>query len=213
MKRILFTLLIGIGICASAEAQGLKLNGYANYLFDDSFDTRYSPTSYFYGKIFGGFQWGIGLEYMPSYDYGVELVYYRQDTEARVTYYRAGERTEILPISINYIMVGGNRYAAPNDRVEGFGGLLVGAVVYDNKEPLPGEPNSVTKFAWGIRLGGNVWLAENVGIKADMSLFSAVQSIGGSFYFGTGGSGAGVSTFSTLFQFGLGGGLVIRFGE
>jgi len=41
-------------------------------------------------------------------------------------------------------------------------------------------------------------------------LLSAVQSLGGSFYFGTGGSGAGVSAYSTMYQWGLGGGLTLK---
>jgi hypothetical protein len=40
---------------------------------------------------------------------------------------------------------------------------------------------------------------------------SAVQSAGGGLYFGTGGGGAGVSTYSSMYQFGLGGGLAFQF--
>jgi hypothetical protein len=43
-----------------------------------------------------------------------------------------------------------------------------------------------------------------------MNLLSAVQAVGGGLYFGTGGAGAGVSGFSTFYQFSLGGGLVFK---
>ena len=43
-------------------------------------------------------------------------------------------------------------------------------------------------------------------------LLSAVQSVGGGVYFGTGGAGAGVSGYSTFYQWNLGGGLVFNLG-
>jgi hypothetical protein len=43
-------------------------------------------------------------------------------------------------------------------------------------------------------------------------LQSAVQSMGGGFFIGTGGVSAGVSSFSSLMQFGLGTGLVFKLG-
>jgi hypothetical protein len=54
-------------------------------------------------------------------------------------------------------------------------------------------------------------VAQNIGIKLQAQLLSAVQSLGGGIFVGTGGVGAGVASYSTLYQFGLGGGLVFRF--
>ncbi len=212
MKKIIFLLFLGITAWGTADAQ-LRLNGYAGYLFDDSFDNRYSSTSYFNGKIKGGLQWGAGLEYLVRPDYGVELLYFRQDTEVPVNYYRDGPVSDVLDVGINYIMLGGVRYVQAHPVFEPFGGLMAGMVIYDNKNPKPNEPGSETKFAWGLRLGSNIWVTEKVGLKLQTHLFSAVQGVGGGFYFGTGGIGAGVNTYSTLFQFGLGGGLTIRLGE
>ncbi len=214
MKRIFFFFLfLFVLTSAIVQAQGLRLNGYVNYVFDDKFDNYYSNTSYMQGTIKGGLQWGVGLEYQPSYDYGIELLYFRQDTEAPIRYYRGGDRDRTVDLGINYIMLGGVRYAELNERIEGYGGLMAGMVIYDNKAPVSGEPNSVTKFAWGFRLGANIWATERVGLKVQTHLLSAVQAFGGSFYFGTGGSGAGVNTYSTLYQFSLGGGLVVKLGE
>jgi hypothetical protein len=44
-------------------------------------------------------------------------------------------------------------------------------------------------------------------------LQSAVQAFGGGLFVGTGGVGAGVNSYSTIMQFGLGGGLVFKFGK
>lgn len=212
MKKILLTLVIAL-MAISAYTQSVRLNGYAGYAFDDSFDTYYSDNDYAEGKIRGGFQWGAGLEVLPREDMGVELLYYRQDTEAPITYWRPGDlnyTSRTVQLGVNYIMIAGNRYLKPGEKVEPFGGFMLGMAVFSNKNPLPGGETGATKFAWGVRLGTNIWASEKVGIKIQAQLLSAVQGMGGGLYFGTGGSGAGVTTYSSLLQFGLGGGLVFK---
>ena len=210
MKNIIcISILICLGYF-STQAQEIRINGYTNYVFDDRFESINNTNSYLTGRINGGFQWGVGLEYKPAPPMGVEISYIRQDTEVPVSYYRIVEVNRRLDASVNYIMLGGNRYAG-NEKVEGYGGVMAGTVIYDNKNPQPDEPNSITKFAWGLKLGANVWATEQVGLKIQTQLLSGVQAFGGGFYFGSGGTGVGASTFSTLFQFSLGGGLVFRF--
>lgn len=143
---ILLLLLIVAG-WGTVQAQ-LRINGYAAYLFDDSFDSRYSSTSYFYGKIKGGLQWGVGAEYLVRPEYGIELVYFRQDTEAPVNYYRNGEVTDILDLGINYVMLGGVRYLQANPVFEPYGGLLVGMAIYNNPGNRPVLPNLPGASAW-----------------------------------------------------------------
>jgi hypothetical protein len=84
MKKIAVILLTFISL--NAAAQNIRLNGYANYVFDDKVDSYYSNNSYFDGKIKGGFQWGVGLEFMVSPFNAVELTYYRQSTTEPATY-------------------------------------------------------------------------------------------------------------------------------
>jgi hypothetical protein len=87
---------------------------------------------------------------------------------------------------------------------------MLGAIVYSNKEPEANENNSYTKFGWGVRLGLNIWASDRVALKIQTQLTSAVQGVGGGLYFGTGGGGAGVTSYSTIYQFGLGGGLSFK---
>lgn len=209
MRKIAFVLMIVSGIAFTASAQEVRVNTYANYAFDDSFDSFYNPTSFFNGKIEGGFQWGTGLEYKASDHYGIEILYLRQDTNVPINYFDLGPVSRTLETNINYIMLGGLRYAG-NDVVEGYGGLLFGAAIFNNENPTLNEPSSATRLAWGARLGANIWASERVGLKIQATIVSAVQSVGGSFYVGTGGSGAGVSTYSTFLQFTIGGGLVFK---
>jgi hypothetical protein len=145
--------------------------------------------------------------------YGVEFKYLRQDTKAPTTYYDLGDKSGDFDIGINWITLGFNRYQHfDNDKIEGYGGLDLGVAIMDAKNPNSGASRSATKFGWGLKLGVNIFASEKFGIKLQTSLMSAVQSVGGSLYFGTGGGGAGVGAYSSMLQFGLGGGIVVPFG-
>src|SRR6187402_2019340 len=85
------TIFFTLALCAmlhsrGAYAQELRLNLYGAYAFDDKFDSYYSSSSYYESKIVGGFQWGAGIQYMKGPQYGIELLYLRQDTHAPTTY-------------------------------------------------------------------------------------------------------------------------------
>lgn len=214
MKTILSILLICFFI--PAVSQNTRLNGYAVYTFDDKFDSYYSGTDYYEGKFKGGLQWGIGLEFLPQAASGIELLYLNQQTTAPTRYWAPGqitEKTTNFDVGFNWIMLAGNRYVRkPGSKVEGFGGGMLGAVIINVENPDNGSDNSATKFAWGLRLGANIWASEKMAIKLQGQLMSAVQGAGGGLYFGTGGAGAGVSTYSSMLQFGLGGGLSFKLG-
>ncbi|HEX3166105.1 MAG TPA: hypothetical protein VHQ93_07565 [Chitinophagaceae bacterium] len=214
MKTILSVLLLCFFI--PAISQHTRLNGYAVYVFDDKFDSYYSTSDYYNGKFKGGLQWGVGLEYMPTPMNGIELVYLNQQTTAPTSYWAPGQLTEKhtnFDVGFNWAMLAFNRYMKkPGSKVEGFGGGMLGAAFINVENPDTKTENSATKFAWGLRLGANIWASERVGIKLQGQLMSAVQGAGGGLYFGTGGAGAGVSTYSSMLQFGLGGGITFALG-
>jgi hypothetical protein len=215
MKKLLCALLLLATIqTASAQGKDIRLNGYGAYVFDDQIDTYYSGNYYYSGKISGGARWGAGIEFMLKEAYGLELSYLRQDTKVPIDYYvgQGNERRE-FDVAMNWIMLGGMRYLKKNPKVEPYGGGQLGVVIIDVSNPLEGGgSNSATKFAWGLRLGTVIWAAEKLGIRLQADLMSGVQAVGGGLYFGTGGAGAGISTYSSLLQFGLGGGLALKLG-
>ncbi|GJM30719.1 MAG: hypothetical protein DHS20C17_33540 [Cyclobacteriaceae bacterium] len=199
-------------VAQNAPVDGVILKGYGAYVFDNSFDARFDFGQYYDGKIKGGFQWGVGLEYRLHPDTGVELMYFRQDTNAP-TDYLIGVEPEFtdFDMGINYIMLGGVRSAELGaGNIEAFGGGMLGVMFANATNPDTGGDGSVTKFAWGLKGGLIFWASEKAGLILQAQLLSAVQSVGGGLYFGTGGGGAGVSTYSTLYQFGLGGGLAFK---
>ncbi len=214
MKRLLLSLLFVVTVTVFANGQNMRLNAYTAYFFSDKVDSYYSATNYYNGKIEGGFQWGGGLEFMANPTKGIELKYLRQDTKAPMTYYKNGLKNTDFDLAINYVLIGGTNYfKGVGNKVEPYGGLSLGMAIFNLENPDYNEHHSATKFAWGLKLGTNVWINDKVGLKLQADLLSAVQSAGGSLYFGTGGAGAGVSTYSTMYQWVLGGGLTFKLGQ
>lgn len=217
IKRLLLSLVLVALFTGLASAQNIRFNGYAAYVFDDKVDSYYSNTDYYEGKIEGGFQWGGGLEFMVNPTKGIELKYLRQDTKAPMEYYSFDNNRVMnteFDLAINYVLIGGTNYfKGVGNKVEPYGGLELGMAIFDIKNPDSGKSEGSTKFAWGFKLGTNIWASEKVGIKLQGELLSAVQSAGGGVYFGTGGAGAGVSAYSTMYQWILGGGLTFKLGQ
>jgi len=204
-KGFLLTSLFVMSIGIAWAQPTITLLTFESYTFSDQFDTEYG-----HGKIQDGFQWGAGLEFGLSEVMAVELIYQNLKTDAYYDgYYDLGPSQRFSGnIGINYVLVGGTRYAPLNDKISGFGTFDLGVAWSNPEESLQSE--SVTKFALGGRLGVRIMASEKVSIRLHGQLLSPVQWAGGGFYFGTGGSGAGVTTGSTIYQFNLGGSLNYR---
>src|SRR4051812_23768605 len=216
MKKILLSIVIFSCLAYSAHSQKTRLNIYGNYAFDDHVNDYYSATDYFDGTVKGGFLYGGGLEFALHEMYSIELMYLRMDTKVPVDYYDHFfncAKNNDLDLAINYILFGGVRGVHVNPKVEPYGGMMLGVGILDATNPDNGKSSNATKFAWGLRLGTNVWASQSFGIKLQAQLLSITQGAGGGLYFGTGGAGVGVSTYSSMLQFVLGGGLTFKFGH
>jgi hypothetical protein len=210
IKKIILGIILFTGITGLASAQGVHLIGYSSYVFDDKVDSYYSNTSYFNGTIKGGYSWGAGLEFMAAPTKGIELKYLHRATTAPMEYYDNVVKHTTFDVGLNYILIGANNYFKTGGKVEPYAGADLGVALIYITNPDNSKENSSTKFAWDIKLGANIWVNEKVALKLQADLLSAVQSAGGGVYFGTGGAGAGVSAYSTMYQWGLGGGLVFK---
>lgn len=212
MKNLLFSFALVLCFNLNTTAQELRLNTYAGYVFADKVDSYYSSTSYFEGKIQESLRWGLGIEYKVDDNKAFELQYLRQDTQVPLTYLDAGLGGDVnfteFDLAMNWIMLNGTNYIKVNETVEPFIGGGIGMAIFNVENPDNGNSEGGTKFAWAIRGGSNFWVSENIAVRIQANLMSAVQSVGGGIYFGTGGGGAGVSTYSTMYQFGFEGGLV-----
>ena len=196
--------------------KSIRLNVYGSYVFEDSFDSYYDYGNYYQGQTQDGFQYGAGIEFEVHPGSSIELLYLREDTNAPTQYYNGGlfDKYADFDLGINYILLGGNHsFRKPGSKVEGFGGLMAGMAIVDIKNPQTNYSDSATKFAWGLKGGAIIWASNKVGIKLQAQLLSITQSLGGGVYFGTGGASAGVSSYSSIYQFSLGGGLVFQLGQ
>ena len=211
MKKLLFAFILLAGTYVFVQAQGpeIRLHGYVLYAFDyNSVDSYYSANSYFYGSIKGGFQYGGGLEVMPYPESGIELSYLRLDSQAPMEYYDNGVVYTTFDIAQNWVLLSFNKYLPVNEKIEPYLAPQIGMNILNVTNPDNGNTGNVTKLAWGIKGGVNIFASEKVGFKLQMSLLSTVQAVGGGLYFGTGGAGAGVTGYSSYYQFNIGGGLV-----
>ncbi|THD66268.1 porin family protein [Robertkochia marina] len=197
----------------SLQAQEIRLNTYADYVFQDRFSSYFGNNSYFEGKVEDGFRWGAGVEFLMGQGTALELQYLRQDTKAP-TSYRGGGFGSVqftnFDLGINYIMLNSTRYFSYNKPIEPFLSGGIGLGIFNIKNPEQRISDSATKFAWQIRGGANLWLSPRLAFRVQASLMSVVQAVGGGAYFGTGGSGISFNSYSTIYQFALGGGIVFK---
>lgn len=213
MKKILLVFAL---LCSTLviTAQEIRLNTYGDYVFKDKFDDTFVNGGFYQGRIEDGFRWGAGLEYLIQGKTAIELQYLRQDTNVPLTY-RINRFEDVeftnLDLAMNYIMLNSTRYFPVNPQVEPFvgGGLGIGIFNADSPE-FSGD--SETKFAWQVRGGANLWFSDTIGLRLQATLVSVVEAVGGGIYIGTGGVGTNISTYSTIFQFSLGGGIVFKIG-
>jgi hypothetical protein len=214
MKKIIVSLCLIAGISSIATAQ-LRLNAYGSYTFNDGISYYNNPQAYFNGTVEGGFQWGAGLEYVIPNGQGgaVEFKYLHQDANTPFTFYNTttnSPESQTAELGINYYMVDGTKYfKLSNDRVEPFAGFGLGAVNINSKS---GGNGSRTAFAWELKAGSNFWLGKKVGIKLQADLLSGAAATGGS-YFWTYWGPVYANTYTALYQFSLGGGLVFKLGH
>jgi len=205
--RSAFILTSAILLIGEASAQNVRINLFSGYTFKDKFPvggTYYYggyPYTYSEGVIDESAHFGGSIEFDVRRNKAIELLYQNQPT---LGYYQGSSSVlsdNTFDVTVNYIMLGGLNYVPFSDKVKGYGGLNLGCAF------LTGDAEA-TKFAWGGKLGLSIDMSPTVGLKLGAQLMSPVQWAGGGVYFGTGGAGAGVTVGSSIYQFGLTGGLV-----
>ena len=208
MKKIILSLIIIASLTNMATAQNARLNLYGSYVFNDKIDNYNSNTSYANATVKGGFQYGIGAEFMVRPTTGVEIKYLHQGSTADLSYYDDGNVKKTIDFNVNYLLLDGNYYFhTGNTNIEPFlGGGIGAAFLYATN--TNGAKGNRTVFAWDLKAGTNLFFNKKVGIKLQATLNSASQASGGYYWYG-------IYTYSyvSMLQFGLGGGLVFRLGN
>jgi len=214
MKQLFLGVLLVAMIAGVASAQNFRFNAYSAYTLDNKVASQYSSSNYYDGTVNGGFQWGAGVEYMAKPTIGIELKYLHQDATAPMVYFYAGERKRDFNLNLNYMLLGANKYfATANKMIEPYLGAGLGMVIIKINNPISDGSSDVTKFAFNLKAGTNIWVTSRIGIKLEANLLSAVRGASNGFYFKHDIAGIDLTSYKTIMQFGLGGGLTYRIGK
>jgi outer membrane protein W len=213
MKRIILIVSLITGFSVTASAQ-FRLNAYGAYTFDDGIKSYNSATNYYEGTVEGGFQWGIGAEYMIGENIGIDFKYLHQGSKAPFTYYNNGVKNKTFDLDINYYLFGGSYYfKLANEKIEPYlGGGIGWAGLNSNNDSLASGSSTKSAFAWNMKGGTNIWFSKKVGLKLQAELISASAATGGAYFWSYYGP-IYANTYTSIYQFSLGGGLVFRFGK
>jgi hypothetical protein len=195
--------------------QHARLNFYAAYTFDDGFDVVNDANTYYNGTVKAGVQFGGGLEYMFSHQSSAELLYLHRSTTVPANFkFGTGTQTrkETFDLKHDFIMLSGDGHFGSGGKAEGYAGVMAGVLLSHLEAPSLGKSSSNTNFAWGGRVGTNVWFSPKMGLKLQAMILSASRATGGDYYWSWYGP-IYLTTYSTLWQFSLGGGLTFKLGK
>ena len=212
---MLSALLMTITILTFAQ-KGARLNFYSAYVFDDGFDVVNDANTYYNGTVKGGYQWGAGLEYLFNPQSSAEILYLHRGTTVPANFkFGSGTqlRSETFDLKHDFIMLSGDgHFAKHGGKAEGYAGLMAGVLISNLEAPSLGKSSNNTNFAWGGRLGTNIWVSPKLGIKLQAMILSASRATGGDYYWSWYGP-IYLTEYSTLWQFSLGGGLTFKMGK
>lgn len=208
MKKIAVILPLFLFCTIYSFAQtSVELIPTVGYTFADRTDFYNS-----YGRIDGGLSYGGSIKFNANRNIGIELLYSHMNTMSGLYQYGyGGSKLSGGNLAFDYFMVGPvQSFKIPESTVRPFIGAFLGAAVM-----TPGTQGYAndTKFAVGLQLGTNIYMAPNLGLQLKAQLLSPVDAADGGFYFSNYGSGTAISTYSTIYQFSLSAGLIIGLGR
>ncbi len=214
MKKVMFSALLMTIAIVTFGQKGARINFYSAYVFDDGFDVFNDANTYYNGTVKGGYQWGAGVEYLFTPQSSAEILYLHRSTTVPATFkFSSGTqaRSETFDLKHDFILLSGDGHFAKG-KAEGYAGLMAGVLISNLEAPSLGESSSNTNFAWGGRIGTNIWVSSKLGIKLQALILSASRATGGDYYWSWYGP-IYLTEYSTLWQFSLGGGLTFKMGK
>ena len=214
MKKI-FLLLVLAGTMTTLMGQHARLNFYGAYTFDDGFDVVSDANTYYNGTVKGGVQWGAGLQYMFNKQSSAEVLWLHRSTTVPANFkFGTGTQTrsETFDLKHDFIMLSGDGHFGGGGKAEGYGGVMAGVLISHLEAPSLGKSSSNTNFAWGGRVGTNIWFSPKMGLKLQAMILSASRATGGDYYWSWYGP-IYLTEYSTVWQFSLGGGLTFKLGK
>ena len=202
MKKHILAGLLLITCLPFAKGQHLQLSAFSGYTFQDRIDFHNGEA-----RISGGHTYGGMFSLVLHEAVELELLYSRQDATASA-YSSSEDIDESGPVSVNYILAGGNKLFHASGKLKLFGGGKAGVGIIASKD---GNFDTITKFSVHLGAGMKYFITPGVGIRIQGNLTFPVVNAGGSLWWSPGGgTHVGVSSWSPLLQFGFTGGLVFN---
>jgi hypothetical protein len=214
MKKIILLLVLA-GTMTTIMAQHARLNFYGAYTFDDGFDVVSDANTFYNGTVKGGVQWGAGLQYMFNKQSSAEILWLHRTTTVPANFKFGSNtqlRSETFDLKHDFIMLSGDGHFGGGGKAEGYAGIMAGVLISNLEAPSLNKSSNNTNFAWGGRVGTNIWFSPKLGLKLQALILSASRATGGDYYWSWYGP-IYLTEYSTLWQFSLGGGLTFKLGK
>ncbi len=197
LKYLAVLVFITLGILpATAQSPKFSFNIPLGYTFDES-------ASFDGGKLTakGGFQYGGAFEFFSSPTTSGEISYQRMATTFPVFSTSGADLNETDPEgSLNYILVGGNKYIQKSgSNAMPFFGAGAGVGIMNSKG------QSSTNFAFNMKMGVKIATGKSVALKLQAYAQSMTATFGSDYWQTGSGNVVAYPDRVFLFQFGLGG--------
>ncbi|MCU0442006.1 MAG: hypothetical protein MUE96_06385 [Bacteroidia bacterium] len=203
MNKTILTIVIWIAAIV-VQAQGIEIRPLAFYTFRETV-----PISAGQAIINDGATYGIELGYVAQQHLDIHLSYQAMPTTVDIRRFPSLVGDIGNNMLASYWQLGANRLypLVATDKVIPYTGVKIGLGVYDFESA---KVNTVYRAALGFQAGIKVMASPKIGLQLGMQLQSPISGLGMGVSAGTGGVSTGVSTYSYMFQFSLGGGLIFR---
>jgi opacity protein-like surface antigen len=210
IRKSLLLAVAVVMVTGSAWAQrpAIELNFYSDYVWTTSISASV-PTSG------GGFRNGdFDIKSNPTFGFAVdvevrpgtqiEFFYQRQDSEVEFKDAVTRQKETLWEIATSYYQIGALQGFRRGKWLPFTGGAL-GATSFD---PQGTGQDTEWKFSFTFQAGAKVYLSERIALRFHGRLLASLLESGAGLWFGTGGVSVTLGG-SALWQWGLGGGLVI----
>jgi hypothetical protein len=215
MKHVTTILLVFLTLAATrinAQTQYEKhfdITAYGAYMWGD-----YYPAYNAEVKVNAAGYWGIALGMSMGKKFAGEFHYQMVNTSVSIRPYLGNDISpDNVDVTSNWFLIGSMNELPMSKKFSLFGYGGIGAVY---NVPTSSEKQSLNlyqstwSFGVAIQGGFKYWVSDRIALRGFLALNMPMQFSGVGFYLGTGGSGLGLNSYSSLFLFNMGGGITFR---
>jgi hypothetical protein len=193
------------------STRGIELTGFYGWQYGGNFTSYQGEVDVKDTENFGGM---IDIPVPSRPGMMAEIFYSRQNTSVALNQFPSGAKDDLFDVAIEYIQAGAlYEQAYSRGRMKPFGSFTLGATRFAPKvNSYKGIAlDDEWRFSITLGLGLKALMSERVGLRLQGRLLMPMNFYGTSFWFGTGGSGVGVSGGSVILQGDVIGGLFFLF--